>query len=482
MMRRLTHKRLSLQQESRVIYRKCVLSASPAACALKPSVSLACDTRARKAAEALDMRETSLKLSAIFLAAAVAGCVQQPVASKTTYTYMNQKYTDPASALAAHQRDMAEQIAAVPVASEPVGGRALIVVPDRDRLRPMMRGVFKSGVPSAEQLGWAIDFERQTLQGISDAVVKSHIFGSVTVLERNDTAQPTIDSYDYLLFFQVTQVGTTNLWTGRWVLQKRGSALQLMPHGDPGVAPVKVMASVIESVKQSTLKLARGEGLPATVNAAGAGATARRATGTGIIIAKDGGIITNAHVVQGCTTIHVMDHGETMTASVKAQDRPNDLVLLKVAHHWPVAVPFRDGTGIRQGDGVVALGYPLNGVLSADVILTTGSVSALAGLGNDTRVLQITAPVQPGNSGGPLLDMGGHLVGVVSAKLNAVAVAGLTGDIPQNVNFAIKSTIVRNFLDANAVGYATAPTRQALSAADVGDSAKKFTVLVECLR
>jgi S1-C subfamily serine protease len=90
--------------------------------------------------------------------------------------------------------------------------------------------------------------------------------------------------------------------------------------------------------------------------------------------------------------------------------------------------------------------------------------------------------VQPGNSGGPLLDMGGHLVGVVSAKLNAVAVAGLTGDIPQNVNFAIKSTIVRNFLDANAVGYATAPTRQALSAADVGDSAKKFTVLVECLR
>ena len=96
--------------------------------------------------------------------------------------------------------------------------------------------------------------------------------------------------------------------------------------------------------------------------------------------------------------------------------------------------------------------------------------------------IQTDVAIYGGNSGGPLLDMGGHLVGVVSAKLNAMAVAGLTGDIPQNVNFAIKSTIVRNFLDANAVGYATAPTRQTLSAADVGDSAKKFTVLVECLR
>jgi S1-C subfamily serine protease len=429
------------------------------------------------------MREISLKLSAIFLAAVVvAGCVQQPVASKTTYTYKSQKYTDPASALAAHQRDVDAQLAAVPVEAAPVGARALIVVPDPDRLRPMMRGVFKTIAPTSEQLGWAIDFERQALHGVSDAVVKSRIFQSVTVEERNDTAQPAIDTYDYLLFFQVTQAGATNLWTGRWVLQKRGSALQLTPRGDPGVAPVKLLASVVENVKQSTQKLARGEGLPATINAAGAGAAARRATGTGIIIAKDGGVVTNAHVVQSCSTVHVMDHGATMTASIKAQDRLNDLVLLKVAHHWPVTVPLREGAGIRQGDGVVALGYPLNGVLSADIILTTGSVSALAGLGNDTRLLQITAPVQPGNSGGPLLDMGGHLVGVVSGKLNAVAVAGLIGDIPQNVNFAIKSTILRNFLDANAVGYATAPTRQALSAADVGDSAKKFTVLVECLR
>jgi trypsin-like peptidase len=438
--------------------------------------------------EAREMREISLKLSAFFVAAMLAGCVQQPVANKAAYAYGNQKYTDAAGVLAAHKRDIAAQLAAVPVSPAPVAGRAVIVLPDRDRLRPMMRTVVTKGtnvVPSDEQLAWAIEFQRDALHGISDAVTRSRLFQSVTVLERNDTAQPVVDNYDYLLFFQVAPVAgsSTGAWAGRWVLQKHASALQIYPHGDPGVAPLKLLAAVVDNIKENTLKLeAMRGGPPATVNAAGAGAAARRATGTGIVVARDGAVITNAHVVRGCIAVRVMDHGEGMTASVKAQDPLNDLALLKVPHHWPVAAPFRDGAGIRQGDGVVAIGYPLSGVLAADVNLTTGSVSALAGLGNDTRLLQFSAPVQPGNSGGPLLDMSGHVVGVVSSKLNALAVAGLIGDIPQNVNFAIKGAIVRNFLDANAVGYATAPTKQMLSAADVGDSAKKFTVLVECLR
>jgi S1-C subfamily serine protease len=116
------------------------------------------------------------------------------------------------------------------------------------------------------------------------------------------------------------------------------------------------------------------------------------------------------------------------------------------------------------------------------VTVTGGAVSALAGLDNDSRFLQLTAPVQPGNSGGPLLDRSGHLVGVVSGKLNALAVAGIVGDIPQNVNFAIKETVVEAFLDAHAVSYGTSSARPALATADVADLARKFTVLVECWR
>ncbi len=100
---------------------------------------------------------------------------------------------------------------------------------------------------------------------------------------------------------------------------------------------------------------------------------------------------------------------------------------------------------------MVAVGFPLPGLLASEANVTTGTVSALAGIGNDTRFLQMTAPVQPGNSGGPLLDLEGRVVGVVVSKLDALKVASATGDIPQNVNFAIKAGVVRSFLDASGV-------------------------------
>lgn len=112
--------------------------------------------------------------------------------------------------------------------------------------------------------------------------------------------------------------------------------------------------------------------------------------------------------------------------------------------------------------------------------VTTGTVSALAGIRNDIDRLQISAPVQPGNSGGPLLDLSGNVVGVVSSKINAVRLAEVTGDIPQNVNFAIKASVVRAFLDSHDIKYQTEPSERTLSAADVAERAKKFTVLVEC--
>ena len=95
-------------------------------------------------------------------------------------------------------------------------------------------------------------------------------------------------------------------------------------------------------------------------------------------------------------------------------------------------------------------------------------------------MFQISAPVNPGNSGGPLIDDSGHIVGIVTSKLNALRIAKETGDIPQGANFAIKSSIIRIFLDLNNVDYETARSRSPRSSTFIADEAKKYTFLIEC--
>jgi Trypsin-like peptidase domain len=218
-----------------------------------------------------------------------------------------------------------------------------------------------------------------------------------------------------------------------------------------------------------------------------ASATAEAAdtfAGSGVVIGTQAEILTNSHVVETCAEITVrFPSGKLQAATLVARDERNDLAVIQVAstNIPPTSVAtFRDGAPVRAGDAVVALGYPLSGLLASTANLSVGNVSALAGLGDDSRYLQISAPVQPGNSGGPLLDASGHLVGIVTAKLDAAGVARLTGDIPQNVNFALKAELARTFLDSKGISYRAARSDQQLSSADVGDIARPFTVHIEC--
>lgn len=190
-------------------------------------------------------------------------------------------------------------------------------------------------------------------------------------------------------------------------------------------------------------------------------------------------VLTNAHVVKDCTDITVRSSSTFSAAYVVAGDEENDLAVVHSNNSLPTAVSFRQGP-VRAGDEVVALGYPLSGVLATTANLSVGNVSALAGMGDDSRFLQISAPVQLGNSGGPLLDASGHLIGIVTAKLNALRLLRATGDIPQNVNFALKTAVVRTFLDSNGIKYQTARSVLKLSPADVGEIARPFTVQIKC--
>ena len=207
------------------------------------------------------------------------------------------------------------------------------------------------------------------------------------------------------------------------------------------------------------------------------------ANGSGVIVSAAGHVLTNKHVVRSCTTVKVRrDTSEAVDATVVAVDADDDLALLKASLGRTAVASFRAAPALRPGEDVIAVGYPLAGLLADQVNVTTGSISALAGLHNDSHILQMSAPVQPGSSGGPLFDASGNIVGIVVTKLNARLIAEETGDFPQNVNFAIKDRIARDFLQRHDVPLRSAPSTAPRSPADVGEIGRAVAVLIECYK
>ncbi|MEX6507082.1 trypsin-like peptidase domain-containing protein [Jiella sp. M17.18] len=195
--------------------------------------------------------------------------------------------------------------------------------------------------------------------------------------------------------------------------------------------------------------------------------------GSGFVVSSDGWLLTNAHVVKACKTVKV---GAGTVASEVRIDSTDDLALIKVDEKLgkPLAI---SASKPRLGEDILALGYPLRSILADSLNVTRGNVSSLLGLMNDPRYLQISAPVQPGNSGGPLVDFAGRVVGVVTAKLNAVAVADATGDIPQSINFAIRPDTVTRFLHANHIAFRTADAKAPLESVPDATAKVKDSVL-----
>lgn len=212
-----------------------------------------------------------------------------------------------------------------------------------------------------------------------------------------------------------------------------------------------------------------------------AGGTGRMlSSGTGFVVAP-GRALTNAHVIEDCRSVRVRAAGGAdLAARVLRADRERDLALIEVPEAAGPALPFRRAGQVRRGESVVTYGFPLAGLLSSGPTLTTGEISALAGLGDNEQQFQISAPVQQGNSGGPLLDMAGNVVGVIVSKLNAQRVAQRTGDIPQNVNFAVKGSEAQDFLRRNGVQVRIGEGAPR-DAASVGEIAHPSTLFIRCL-
>ena len=202
-------------------------------------------------------------------------------------------------------------------------------------------------------------------------------------------------------------------------------------------------------------------------------------SGTGIIISNDGVIATNAHVVNNCSNISVQS-GETVSeAKLLAADKNNDLAILRANGTFKNVSVFSDQL-LDMGAKVTAFGFPLPGALSSGGNFTIGYVTGTTGLADDSRFIQISTPVQPGNSGGPLLDGKGKLAGMVTSKLNAIAVAKAVGDIPQNVNFAIRSQVLKYFLDVNHIKTSVPRDDKVKSDIELAEIGRNVSVFIKC--
>jgi hypothetical protein len=173
---------------------------------------------------------------------------------------------------------------------------------------------------------------------------------------------------------------------------------------------------------------------------------AAKSSGTGFFITQDGYLITNYHVVEDGTNFQVRTKQGTFPAQVIKTDKSNDLALLKVTGSF-AAIAVSTNKQMKLGESVFTIGFPNPAMQGLEPKLTRGDISSLAGMQDDPRYLQISVPLQPGNSGGPLVNSGGHVVGVVTGRLRDMVALQASGALPQNVNYAVKGAFLAAFLE-----------------------------------
>lgn len=216
-------------------------------------------------------------------------------------------------------------------------------------------------------------------------------------------------------------------------------------------------------------------------------------TGTGFFVASDS-IATNWHVVKEARRISVLVGSTELKADLLLKDAQNDLALLRVdrsklqgatstIENAPCFL-IDNSDEVKSGDAVFAIGYPLSGLLATSPSIGQGLVSNVLGVDNDPRVFQISIPIQAGNSGSPLLNQSGHVIGVVTSTLNNKKMLTTTGVLTQNVNFAIKSSYLKSMISMTSSSPCgeSNKVKQPVTARDMQDAYASNVVLIRVSR
>ena len=202
-------------------------------------------------------------------------------------------------------------------------------------------------------------------------------------------------------------------------------------------------------------------------------------TGSGFAVTNNGWVLTNAHVVKNCQYVKIGDFGTGQDIRIDSHD---DLALIKLPDGVKTKPLYLRRNVIRLGEDIIALGFPLDGLLSDSIKMTTGNVNSLSGVENDIRYLQISTPIQPGSSGGPVIDRQGHVIGITTSGLSKTF-ADESGFIAQNVNFAIRARVAELFLETEGITVSYADEDKGgsfRSTADIAESTSPSVYKILC--
>ena len=192
--------------------------------------------------------------------------------------------------------------------------------------------------------------------------------------------------------------------------------------------------------------------------------------GSGFFVTRAGHIVTNYHVIEGCDSVKTNTLGKEIRADVVAIDKTNDLAILKTKMNPTKVFPVSN-TDVSLLQDVIVAGFPLGKQVSSSIKIHKGNVTALAGFGDNYSNFQTDATINQGNSGGPIMNQKGNIVGV--------AVQLIAPEHAQNVFFGVKSSTLRTFAQANNIKFLT-PNYRDMSNEDLGEFITEATVFLEC--
>jgi S1-C subfamily serine protease len=286
---------------------------------------------------------------------------------------------------------------------------------DSELIRSAIREAIFREFPEANiasSLNFSIDY-RWRVQPLLDATNFRLVLSKHNVVLLND-------ENSFAFVYNISTTGTQGLVDVRYVDPLNQRILEVFSERGIPRLPVKQIKNAV-SVSQTNKP---------------AGGAVSKYTGTGYFINNSGTFVTNAHVVADAKSIEIEFNSVTYTPRLLAIDTANDLAVLDIDATTPSLALV---TSVNVGDEITVLGFPLIGLQGQEIKATFGNVNALSGIQGDIRLLQMDASVQSGNSGSPILNIYGNVIGTVTSKMSDLAMLRASGELPQNLNYGVKN-------------------------------------------